>query len=95
MFAERLLRTRGGDTARLDLLFTLLTCREPTEGERAACTKLLKTMRARYADAEKDALALLSVGDAPRNETLAPAEYAAWSQLVITVLASDVALLLY
>ena len=43
----------------------------------------------------EDALAFLSVGDAPRNASLNPAEHAAWAQLTTTVLASDVALLLY
>ena len=91
----RLLRSRGDDTERLGLLFTLLACREPSDGERAACAALLRAMRARYKDAEKDALALLAAGDAPRDETLSAAEHAAWCQVVITVLASDVALLVY
>jgi hypothetical protein len=95
VLAERLLRSRGDDTERLGLLFTLLACREPSDGERAACAALLRAMRARYKDAEKDALALLAAGDAPRDETLSAAEHAAWCQVVITVLASDVALLVY
>ncbi len=52
-------------------------------------------MQTRYQDSKDDALALLSTGDAPRNEALDPAEVAAWTQVSITVLASDVALLLY
>jgi len=40
-------------------------------------------------------LALLTTGDSPRDEKLQAAELAAWSQLSITVLASDVAILLY
>ena len=65
------------------------------DSERAACTKLLRSMQARYAAAEKDALALLSIGGTPRNQKLNPAEHAAWAQLAITVLASDAAILLY
>jgi len=95
VLAERLLHEGKDDTARLDLLFTLLACRKPTDGERAACEGLLKTLRTRYAGAEKDAIALLSPGESPRDEKLNPAEHAAWSQLAITVLASDVAILLY
>jgi mono/diheme cytochrome c family protein len=93
--AERLLQERGDDTQRLNWLFTLLTCREPTAGERTACDKLLSTMRERYAAAKDDAVALLSIGDAARDEQLDPAEHAAWTQLAVTVLASDAALLLY
>ncbi|MCZ6822417.1 MAG: DUF1553 domain-containing protein [Deltaproteobacteria bacterium] len=95
MLAERLLREASDDTKRLNLLFILLASREPTDSERAACTRLLETLRTRYTKSERDALALLSSGDAPRDEKLNPAEHAAWSQLAITVLASDVAILLY
>jgi len=93
--AERLLEEAKDDTSRLNLLFTLLASRAPNARERAACEKLLATQRERYSGAEKDALALLSVGDAPRDEQLDPVEHAAWSQLAVTVLASDVAILLY
>jgi len=93
--AERLLHEAKDNAARLDLLFTLLASRKPTDIERQACMKLLDTMRRRYADTEKDALALLSAGDAPRDTNLPLAEHAAWTQLTTTVLASDVALLLY
>ena len=83
------------DTDRLNLLFMRLACRRPTDGERAACETLLRTLRERYAEAEKDALALLAVGEASRDEALDPADHAAWTQLAVTVLASDVAILVY
>jgi cytochrome c553 len=93
--AQRLLHEAKDDTARLDRLFTLLACRKPTDVERAVCMKLLSTLQTRYREAPKDALALLSSGAAPRDEKLDAAQHAAWSQLAITVLASDVALLVY
>jgi len=95
MMAERLLREAEDDSERLDLLFNLLASRKPTENERATCTKLLKSMRERYAAAKEDAVALLSIGDAPRDPKLNPAEHATWAQLCITVLASDLAISLY
>ena len=95
VLAERLLREGETDDERLDVLFTWLACRTPTDSERTACVKLLEALRQRYADAEDDALALLALGDAPRDQKLAPAEHAAWTQLGATVLASDVAILLY
>ncbi len=52
-------------------------------------------MRERYADAPQDAQLLLAIGDAPRDTQLDPAEHAAWTQVAVTVLASDVAILLY
>ncbi|MFP6751285.1 MAG: DUF1553 domain-containing protein, partial [Pirellulaceae bacterium] len=95
MLAERLLTQAGNDAERLDLLFTLLASRKPTERERNTCMLLLESLRERYQDAEADALALLGVGNLPRNDKLDPVEHAAWSLLATTVLASDIALLLY
>jgi hypothetical protein len=95
MLAQRLLHECEDDTQRLNLLFTLLASREPNDGERVACTKLLAAMRERYAGAKEDAQMLLSVGEAPRDETLDPTDHAAWTQLAVTILASDVAILLY
>ena len=93
--AERLIREAADDKGRLDLLFTLLTCREANNNERKACQGLLDAMRNRYKEAEKDALALLSMGEAARDKELDPAEHAAWTQVAITLLASDLAILLY
>ena len=95
MLAERLLHEGKNDTDRLDLLFTWLACRKAADRERTACVALLEAMRSRYAGAEDDALALLASGDAPRDEKLNAAEHAAWTQLGVTVLASDVAIMLY
>ena len=92
--AERLMTEAGNDTSRMDLLFTLVASRPPRETERKACEQLLEQMRQRYDAAENDALALLSTGEIARNPDLKPAEVAAWTQVSITVLASDVALLL-
>ena len=92
--AERLMTEAGNDTSRMDLLFTLVASRPPRETERKACEQLLEQMRQRYEVAENDALALLSTGEIARNPDLKPAEVAAWTQVSITVLASDVALLL-
>ena len=77
MLAERLLRERGNDAERLDLLFTLIASRRPTDIERTACMKLLKSMQERYSGAEKDAVILLSAGETPRDQKLNPAEHAA------------------
>ena len=93
--AERLLREADDDASRINRLFKQLACRNPTEVERRVCTSLLTSMRARYRDARDDANALLSVGDASRDEALDATEHAAWTQVAITVLASDMAMLLY
>lgn len=93
--AGRLLLNAENDAERLDLLFTLVASRAPLERERAACEQLLNTMRDRYRADETDAVALLAMGDAPRDEKLNPAEQAAWTQVASVVLASDPAITLY
>ena len=95
MLAERLITERPNDTDRLNLLYTLLASRLPSDAERTACTKLLTTMKKRYYQSESDAIKLLSTGEVARNLALHSAEVAAWSQVATTVLASDAAILLY
>ena len=93
--ATRLLREGTDDTQRLNMLFNLLGSRDPTDGERAVCTRLLHSAQARYAAAVDEARALLAIGNAPRDRQLDPAEHAAWSVLANTVLASDMTISLY
>jgi hypothetical protein len=52
-------------------------------------------MRERFSKDKPAAESLLSYGDAARNKKLDAAEHAAWTQVTATVLASDVAILLY
>lgn len=86
------LLSEGGDTvqSRLGMLFTLLACREPTVIESDACLNLLTKMRNRYAASPADAQTLRGAEQSPEA-----VEHAAWIQVVITVLASDISILLY
>ena len=93
--AERLLKERSKDDERLDLLFTLVASRAPSENERAACLKLLQSQRKRLAGKAEDADALLEIGDAPKDPDLDPKEVAACAQVAGTALASDLSILLY
>ena len=93
--AERLLRECDDDARRLDLLFTLLASRKPTDLEARVCRSLLDTAEERYANAPDDAAGLLAIGEAKRDEQLDPVVVAAWTQVTSTILASDVAILLY
>ena len=95
MLAERLIRADDDDDARLDRLFTLLAAREPTNKERLACHKLVRSMRARYRESPADAKALLSIGEAERDLSLDTVDHASWTQLAVTILASDIAIMLY
>ena len=92
---QRLLREAKDDADRLNRLFTLVASRKPNAAERAACMKLFNKLKQRYAGNAKDTEAYLSIGDSPRDKKLNAAEHAAWAQVAITVLASDVALWVY
>jgi len=94
-FGQRLLQNAKDDSERLNLLFELVASRAPNAAERKACMDLFKTLKTRYAANEKDAQAFLSVGDSPRDEKLNAAEHAAWAQVAITVLASDITMWIY
>ena len=93
--AERLIRENATDTERVNQLYHMLACRDASQREKAICLGLLAAMRSRYQAAEEDATRLLSTGDSPRDEQLNADEVAAWTQVAITVLASDVALMVY
>ena len=93
-FAERLIREQTSDGQRLDQLFTMVACRKPTENEKSVCETLLSQMKKKFAASEKEAVELLSIGDAKRDEKLNPADVAAWTQVVVTLLASDIAILM-
>ena len=93
--AERIITSAKDDQQRLDILYKLLACRPAREKERTVCLKLLEGMEASYSSRAEDAKALLSTGDAPVNESLNQIELASWTQVVITVLASDIALSLF
>ena len=93
--AARLIRFSDDDETRLHHVFSLLACRPPDGRESAACGQLVKTLRNRYTEHEDDASKVLSIGDAPADPDLSSAEHAAWTQLAVTLLASDMAILVY
>ena len=95
VLAERLLEQTSEDAERVDLLFRLLTSRSASETESGAILDLVRNMKQRYGTQVDDAKSLLAIGEAEQNNTLEPAEHAAWTQAVVAVLASDPAILLY
>ncbi len=93
--ASLLLDKAGTKQDRINHLFQLLACRNASELEQNACSKLIQQLRTRYTGEPEDAERLLAVGEAKVAGTHPPIELAVWAQLVTTVLASDVAILLY
>ena len=94
-FAERLVREAKSDSDRLAKLYSLLICRPPNPAEQKVLSGLLVDLKKRYQNSPDDAVKLLATGEAPRDDSLPADEVAAWTQVVVTVLASDAALLLY
>lgn len=95
MFAQRLIREHSSDSERIDLMFRLLACRSATTVEKDACIQLLDAMRQRFGADRSAAEKLIGLGEATRDNKLDSAEHAAWTQVTATILASDVAILLY
>ncbi|MCA9219194.1 MAG: DUF1553 domain-containing protein, partial [Planctomycetales bacterium] len=93
--SERLVRGAEEDEQRLKSLFTLLASRGPTEIESRVCRELLESARKRFTSNPAAAAALLKIGEAKLDERLDVVEVAAWTQVTSTVLASDVAILMY
>lgn len=93
--ATRLIKEQATDADRIDWLFKMLACRVANAPERAACLQLLSTMRERYEADATAAAELLSQGEVKRDDSIAAAELAAWTQVATTILASDVAIMLY
>ena len=93
--AERLLRDKQQDSARIEHLFTLLTSRKPSTVESTALSTLLGNAKSRFSQSEEDARKVLEQGLAPVDENLPVTEVAAWTQVAATMLASDPAILLY
>jgi len=93
--AERLLRDKQKDSARIEHLFTLLTSRKPSTVESTALSTLLGNAKSRFFQSEEDARKVLEQGLAPVDENLPVTEVAAWTQVAATMLASDPAILLY
>jgi len=95
MLGQRLLKEGKDNAGSIRLLFTLLASRDPEPAENEACMKLFHQLQKRYKENPKDAEAFLSIGEAAREKELDAADHAAWSQVALTVLASDIALWVY
>jgi hypothetical protein len=95
-FAQRILSRGAGvspakkhdltDTDRLQWAFEECLSRPPSEKELRVLTSTLARERARYRADEKLARAFLAAGESPRNESIQPAEHAAWSQIASLML---------
>ncbi len=80
--ASRALSNDGlNDQSRISWTWRLVTGREPDAEEVAILESLLVRHRRHYGRHEDAAGELTAIGVSPRNETLAPADYAAWTSI--------------
>jgi hypothetical protein len=88
--AQRVMR-EGGDTidSRIDRAFELLLARPPRAAERAVVRTLFQEQLAVFQADGAAALALLSVGESPRDDTPDPEELAAWTAVASVLLNLD------
>lgn len=78
--AERMMKEGGrAPEERLSFGFLLVTARQPDDEERGILLNAFERECLVYRDDPKAALELLSVGESKRDETLDPAEHAAWT----------------
>lgn len=89
MYAQRVLQTKQDDASRLDYAFRLVLGRRPTKEEQGVVMKLLNSEREVYRARPGDALKALRVGESPRDESLDPAEHAAWMIICNMILNTD------
>jgi hypothetical protein len=89
-FAERMLH-EGGDSAegRLTFAFRLATGRVPTSRELERLQSSLEKYQTRFRDAPKDAEAIVSHGESPRDKSLDVVDLAAHTAIASVLLNLD------
>jgi hypothetical protein len=95
VLAARLLNESDNDSHRLNAIFQMVASRSPKKDESQACLELLSEMKNRYAMDLEAARQLVSAGDFPHQPGLDIPLQAAWTQVALTILASDLAILMY
>jgi len=85
-FAERIIQHAEDDEQRMQWACVECLARPPSGEERAVLMRCLARERARYATDQQSTSELLSNGESPRNENLAPTEHAAWTQVAMLLL---------
>ena len=84
--AERMITHDPSDDTRLRWGVLESLSRPASEDELAILSQTLKRERVRYAGDPAAAEDLLSVGESPRDESISPAEHAAWTQVATLLL---------
>jgi hypothetical protein len=89
VFAERLIKAKADDQARFELAYQLCTSRSVNQRETGILQQKLKEHRERFGSDPDSAKKFLAVGDSKRDETIDPAEHAAWTIVAQMILNLD------
>lgn len=90
--AQRTIREGGSDSdSRLEHAFQLVLARSPRPQEARSLRSMLAYALDRYRTQPKDAAALLSQGDSPRDKSIDAVEHAAWTTVASMILNLDAA----
>lgn len=87
--ASRLLTERDDFESRVTLAFRLLTARPPRPEELALLKETLAAHQHTFEQDPEAAIQLLSEGESPRDESLNPTEFAAWTMIANLLLNMD------
>ena len=74
---------------RLSFVYRRVMVRSPNEGEQRVLHKVLQQQLEVYRNDPEAAKKVIAIGQAPRDETLNPAEHAAWSSLCLALFNLD------
>jgi hypothetical protein len=90
VLAERLIREHGADLdVRINAAFRLLASRIATTAEQEVLRRLYARQRSHFAAHADQAAEYISTGEAPRDQQLDPADHAATTALVQTLMNFD------
>ncbi|HEX8911327.1 MAG TPA: DUF1553 domain-containing protein [Humisphaera sp.] len=92
VLAERAMAAGGAFDARLDAVTLAVLARRMDADERAICRAAWDDFRRTYAADPEAAKKLIATGEAKRDESLPPADHAAWTMLASQVMNTDEAL---
>jgi hypothetical protein len=88
--AQRILKEAGPDpVARASYGFCLATARPPTEAELGVLLKVCSRQLEEFRNKPEEAAKLLAVGESKRDESIEPAEHAAWTTVASMILNMD------
>lgn len=93
--AQRVIRSKSGDDARIDYAFRLATGRPPTSQEIGVVKAFLEDERNRYRTNPAEAEKTLKIGESPRDKTIPATEHAAWTLVCNMILNLDETLTLH